>query len=63
VDPAAGVLIEARVGDRVAEGDLLLELLYNDPARLAPGRELAERAVRIDDGVPSLAPLLIDRVG
>jgi thymidine phosphorylase len=59
IDHGAGVLVARRVGDRVAAGDTLLELLYNagspDDARV-----LAERAVTIGDAPPASRPLVID---
>jgi thymidine phosphorylase len=49
IDHAAGILLRARPGDSVAAGDIVLELLANDPARLEPARALALEAIGIGD--------------
>ncbi|HEX5107548.1 MAG TPA: thymidine phosphorylase [Vicinamibacterales bacterium] len=62
IDHAAGILIAAGRGDLVSAGDAVLELLYNDSARLEDARHLAESAVRIDDAPPAVKPLVLDSV-
>src|SRR5262245_11296787 len=62
IDHAAGILIAARPGDRVAAGDAVLELLYTDPAKLERARHLAESAIRVEDEPPVVKPLVLDSV-
>ena len=60
IDHGAGVLVIARVGDRVAAGDPILDLLYNSGGAVDRARALAERAITIDDAPPARRPLVID---
>jgi pyrimidine-nucleoside phosphorylase len=62
VDHGAGILVMAGVGERVAAGDPVLELRYNDSGRLALAASLARAAIRLDDAPPSPASLILDRV-
>jgi len=62
VDPAVGFLLRARPGDRVAAGDPILEVHYNDDARLAGADALAREAIEIGDEPPREAPLVIERL-
>jgi thymidine phosphorylase len=63
VDPAVGVRLHAKVGDRVAAGDALAEILYNDGARLDAAAERVASAYEIGDAAPEPAPLLRERIG
>jgi pyrimidine-nucleoside phosphorylase len=45
VDPAAGIRLQVRAGERVSRGAPLLDLHYNDAARLGEARALATEAV------------------
>ncbi|MDG4833371.1 thymidine phosphorylase [Solwaraspora sp. WMMD1047] len=63
VSAAAGVLLHRRPGDRVQAGDVLYELRADDAARIPAARAAAESSVRIADDRPTVAPLVIDRVG
>ena len=60
IDHGAGVLVTARVGDRVAAGDPILDLLYNSGGSVDRARALAEQAIRIDDAPSARRPLVID---
>lgn len=55
VDPAVGLLLRKKVGDKVAQGEPLLELLANDEGRLARARKLCSGAFMIG-GEPVAAP-------
>ncbi len=44
VDPAVGIWVRRKVGDRVARGEPLFTVFANDPDRLAQARELLDRA-------------------
>lgn len=49
IDPAVGFLIEAKVGDRVAEGDPLVRIAYNDEARLQDALDALDKAWEVGD--------------
>ena len=52
VDLSAGIIIHKKPGDAVASGDAILELRYNDEARLPTALGLAQQAVVIGDRAP-----------
>lgn len=47
IDPAVGLILGKRLGDPVAPGDILVEVLANDPGRLQAGIAIAESALTI----------------
>ena len=59
IDLAAGVLLHKKPGHRISAGDPIMDLLYNDPGRLAPAQHLAQQATVIGDKAPADAPLVI----
>ncbi|MGY1775173.1 thymidine phosphorylase [Geodermatophilus sp. SYSU D00804] len=61
VSAAAGVTWTATVGERVTEGQPLLELHTDDAARIPRALEALEGALGVDTGDEPL-PLLIDRI-
>jgi pyrimidine-nucleoside phosphorylase len=61
IDPAVGITLDSKPGDRVAEGDPLARLRYRHPARLQEALRVLDGAFVIDDEV-SIEPLIIDRV-
>ncbi len=59
----AGVICHAKPGDTVSAGQPLLTLYGDDEARFARALEALEGAYEIiENGVPSLHPLIIDRI-
>jgi thymidine phosphorylase len=58
----AGVVLKVRPGDRVIEGQPLLELRTDEEGRVAAARDLAAGAIRIADVAPARRPLLLDRI-
>jgi pyrimidine-nucleoside phosphorylase len=64
VDPAAGIMLQRAVGDRVSPGDVLAELHFNPPhAAAAPeARAMFRGAVSIGDGPPARRPLVLERL-
>ena len=60
IDHRVGVVMQARPGDRVTEGDGVLELHYGDAARLPAAVALATRAVGIGDEPPGESALILD---
>jgi thymidine phosphorylase len=62
VSAAAGVVLRARLGDRVAAGDPLYELRTDDASRIPSALAAAHDAVTVADAVPEPVPLIIDRI-
>ncbi|MEO8679712.1 MAG: thymidine phosphorylase [Vicinamibacterales bacterium] len=59
VDLSAGIRILKKPGETVANGEPILELLYNDAARLPAAVALAKKAIAIDDTAPAPASLVL----
>jgi thymidine phosphorylase len=62
VSATAGVLCLATVGDRVSQGQPLLELHADDPSRFAPALADLEGAVEIGPDPPPARRVVIDRI-
>ena len=63
VSPTAGVVWRATVGDHVEEGQPLLELHLDDPARLEQAVDALTDAIEVTDGPVTPPPLVLGRVG
>jgi pyrimidine-nucleoside phosphorylase len=63
VDPAVGILLRAKPGDRVDAGDPLLELHVRDQATIGTALPLATAAITIDDLPPPARALVVGEVG
>jgi thymidine phosphorylase len=63
VSAAAGVMCLAKPGEHVTEGQPILELHGDDPARLDAARAELDRAIDIGDEPPAASRLIIDRMG
>jgi len=63
VDPAAGVVLAAGLGERVEAGQPLAVLHAGSPDRLAEGRAALDGAWTITDGAADPLPLVLERVG
>ena len=62
IDPAVGFMLLRVPGDAVKAGDAVLEVHYNDGARLARAEALAREAIEITDAPPPPAKLVLDRI-
>ncbi len=62
VDPAVGITIRAKPGDRLDAGDPVLELQYRDDGRLPDASRMAASAMVIGDAPPAPAPLILDEI-
>ena len=62
VDPAVGLVLAAKVGDAVAEGDELATVHYSTSDQLASALPLLERAWAISSDPVEAPPLLISRI-
>lgn len=63
VDPAAGVVLGAALGERVERGQPLAVLHAGSPARLEQGRTALIGAYGIADDPVATAPLVLEKVG
>src|SRR5262249_6275466 len=48
IDPAVGIQLNKKIGDRVTKGDVLCGIHWNDENRLAAARPLIEQAFEIN---------------
>jgi pyrimidine-nucleoside phosphorylase len=62
IDPGVGVTLRARPGDRLDEGEPVLELHYSDDRRLAAAVQLSTKAIEMSDAAPPARPLVISQV-
>jgi pyrimidine-nucleoside phosphorylase len=62
VDPAVGIMLVARTGDRVHAGDPVLELHYRTIDRRDAARTLVDRAIVIDDAPPPARPPILAHI-
>jgi pyrimidine-nucleoside phosphorylase len=62
VDPAVGIVLHKKVGDRVAGGEPLATIYYNSEAQAARARQLIESNCVVTDEAPSTRRPLIHRV-
>jgi len=60
IDPAVGVVVRCKVGDRIRPGAPLFTIHANDGAKLAQARALLEQAVQFSEGEPQPLPAFYD---
>jgi pyrimidine-nucleoside phosphorylase len=58
IDPAVGIVLHRKVGDKVIEGEPILTVHYNDARRLDDVMRTLREAVRIAPEAPMRAPLI-----
>ena len=58
VDPAVGIVLHKKVGDRVAAGEPLATIHYNDDSRAERARELISQSCKIGNAAPATRPLI-----
>ena len=63
VSAAAGVICQAKPGERVVTGQTIVELRGDDPARLEAARAEIDGAIEIGDDAPPGRPLVLERIG
>jgi thymidine phosphorylase len=63
VSAAAGVICQAKPGERVVTGQTIVELRGDDPARLDAALAELDGAIEIGDDPPPATPLVIERIG
>ncbi len=62
IDPAVGITVHRKIGERVASGEPLFTVWYNDRARREAARRRLEGAVRIGQRQPPHRPIVIERI-
>ena len=62
VDPAVGILVNAKPGSKVSAGETVLEVIYRDKGKLDPALDLIKRAIVIKDKPPPHRPLIVGEV-
>ena len=62
VDPAVGILVNAKPGKKVSAGETVLEVIYRDRDRLDSALDLIKRAIVIKDKAPARRPLIVGEV-
>ncbi len=62
IDPAVGVVVEAKVGDRVSTGDPLARVSWNDRSRFDAALPVIERAFTISDAPPAATALIHEEI-
>src|SRR5579871_2006084 len=58
VDPAVGIVLHKKIGDRVAAGEPLATVHYNDQGRAERARQMISESCQIADTAPSKRPLI-----
>lgn len=62
VDPAVGIVLHKKVGDKVGTGEPIATIYYNAEARAARARQLIEASCQITDVPPAAKRSLIHRI-
>lgn len=62
IDPAVGIILQAKVGDAVTAGQGLCALYYTDETHLAEAVQLVEDAFRLSASAPEPRDLILDLV-
>ena len=63
IDPAVGVILEVKVGQKVDAGAVLCRLYYTNEERVEEAAQLVEDAFRISAGQPEERALILEVVG
>lgn len=63
IDPAVGVILEVKVGEKVDAGSVLCRIYYTSEARLDEAAEMIEDAFRISSHAPEEREIILEVVG
>jgi pyrimidine-nucleoside phosphorylase len=63
IDPAVGVILEVKVGEKVDAGSVLCRIYYTRDERLEEAAEMVEDAFRISGQKPDTRDILLEVVG
>lgn len=61
IDPAVGLIMQKKAGEKVAPGEPLVTIFYRDETQLQQCRQQLKQAIGITPQPPSLQPLIIER--
>ncbi len=62
IDPAVGVVLHKKVGDRVEAGEPLCTVLVNDAPGIEDALEMIGAAYRVEPGPVAVEPLIVERI-
>ena len=62
IDPAVGLVLHKKVGERVEKGDVLCTLHYNAESRATRARQMILESYRIGEAPPGKRRALVHRV-
>jgi pyrimidine-nucleoside phosphorylase/thymidine phosphorylase len=62
VDPAVGIMVRKKLGDKVSSGEALCTVHYNSAERFEQARPLIAGSYKIEAAVPAAARPLVGRV-
>jgi pyrimidine-nucleoside phosphorylase/thymidine phosphorylase len=62
IDPAVGVILHKKVGDRVSRGEPLCTLLVNDESALENARAMIQNAYRFGEAPIAVPDLIVERL-
>jgi pyrimidine-nucleoside phosphorylase/thymidine phosphorylase len=63
IDPAVGVILEVKTGQKVDAGAVLCRLYYTNPERVEEAAQMVEDAFRISSTAPEERNLILEVVG
>jgi pyrimidine-nucleoside phosphorylase/thymidine phosphorylase len=63
IDPAVGVILEVKVGQKIDAGGVLCRLYYTNEERVEEAAQLVEDAFRISSTAPEERALILEVVG
>ena len=63
VDPAVGIVLHKKVGDRVSANEALATIHYNSESRVDRAQQLLQESSRISDSPPNRRPLIHQVIG
>ena len=63
IDPAVGVILEVKVGQKIEAGGVLCRIYYTKEERLEDAAQLVEDAFRISNTVPEPRELILEVIG
>ena len=63
IDPAVGVILEVKIGEKVDAGSVLCRLYYTGEENLDEAADLVEDAFRISGARPEERELILEVVG
>ena len=63
IDPAVGIILEAKIGQKIDAGTVLCRIYYTGEDRLEDAAQMVEDAFRISQTPPDERSLILETVG